>query len=310
LGHQEYLSRARARTELTTSQQPAQIGGPRAGILRRLAREPLLQFLVLGCALFAASQGIAHWRDSRQSRIVIDPQLVTWQRNLYHAQFGTWPDSEALEALIQRHIRDEALYREAVRLGLGADDEVIRQRLIQKMEFVLTDAAQPPEPDDATLQRFLERHAEQYAVPGKVSFQLLYFADQPDMDAGRARAVAALRRLQAGAGNVHGDAFALGEDWPGVDTDELLRRFGESEMATAPLHAPLAQWSGPYRSGYGWHLLRVTARAASAAPSLAAVRERVRTDWLADFRDRDRDARIAQLVAGHQVVRADHGTAR
>ena len=304
MGHENTFRAPQCAPELEASPPPAQVIGSRPGALRRLAREPLLQFLLLGCALFLASQGIAHWRDLRQRRIVIDAQLVSWQRNLYHAQFGTWPDSETLESLLQSHIRDEALYREAVRLGLGADDEVIRQRLIQKMEFVLTDAAQPPEPDDATLQRFLAAHAQQYAVPGRVSFELLYFADQPDQEAARGRAVAALRRLQSGARKVRGDAFALGADWS-ADADELLRRFGDSEMATAPLYAPPGQWAGPFRSGYGWHLLRVTTRAAARMPLLAAVRERVRTDWLADFREHDREARIAALVRAHQVVRLD-----
>jgi parvulin-like peptidyl-prolyl isomerase len=81
-------------------------------------------------------------------------------------------------------------------------------------------------------------------------------------------------------------------------------------MTKAPLHAPLGKWAGPYRSGYGWHLIRVSARAAGELPSLASVRDRVRTDWLADFRERDRDARIARLVAAHQIVRLDKQAGR
>jgi len=271
-------------------------------------REPLLQFLAFGLLLFACAHVISQWRDTRAHRIVIDTQLLDWQRNLYHAQFGSWPDSEALESLIQSHIRDEALYREAVRLGLGADDEIIRQRLIQKMEFVLTDASEPPEPDDATLHEFLTQHAGQYAVPGRVDFQLRYFADQPDQQAAQSRATGALPKLQKGL-RVPSDAFALGDDWSHIDADELVRRFGDSEMATAPLTAPLGAWSGPYRSGYGWHLVRVTRRAPAATPEFGALREQLRNDWLADFRQRDLQTRIARLVSDHQVVRLDHRAA-
>jgi hypothetical protein len=278
---------------------------PGSSRLQRVLREPLLQFLLLGLALFGASAAISNWRAAHEQRIVIDAPLVTWQRNLYHAQFGTWPDNETLEALLQNHVRDEVLYREAVRLGLGADDEVIRQRLIQKMEFVLSDAVQPPEPDDATLQSFLAQHARQYADPGRVSFQLLYFADQPDAAAAKVRAEEALRQLAAGAKTVRSDPFALGESWSQQSADELKRSFGDSPMAAEPLHAPLHQWVGPLRSGYGWHLIRVTARGASTLPNLASLRERLRTDWQADFRERDRDARIAALIARHQVVRLD-----
>jgi peptidyl-prolyl cis-trans isomerase C len=292
---------------MTSTSPPADSSPP--GLLRRAAREPLLQFLLLGALLFLVSAGISHWRASAQHRIVIDPQLVDWQRNLYHAQFGTWPDSEALEALIQGYIREEALYREAVRLGLGADDAVIRQRLAQKMEFVLTDATTPPEPDDAALQRFLEEHAGQYADSGRASFQLLYFADTPDMAGGRERARQALQQLAAGDTSVHGDAFALSENWSATSADELRRRFGESEMAEAPLQAPLDQWSGPFRSGYGWHLIRVTARTAAVTPALDSIRDQVRSDWLADFRQRDLDARIASLIDQHRIVRMDQQAA-
>jgi NAD(P) transhydrogenase subunit alpha len=103
-----------------TSTEPQEVIGPQPGLVRRLLGEPLLQFLLLGGALFLISTGLSHWRASAEHRIVIDAPLVTWQRNLYHAQFGTWPNSEALEALVQSYIRDEALYREAMRLGLGA----------------------------------------------------------------------------------------------------------------------------------------------------------------------------------------------
>jgi hypothetical protein len=280
------------------------------GLVRRLAGEPLLQFLLLGALLFLVSAGISHWRSAAADHIVIDPALVQWQRNLYRAQFGAWPDSEALEALIQRHIRDEALYREAVRLGLGADDEVIRQRLAQKMEFVLTDATLPPEPDEAMLQQFLDEHAELYSDSGRASFQLLYFADTPDMAGGRARASQALQSLAADATDVQGDAFALDEHWSAASTNDLLRRFGESEMAAAPFGAPQDERYGPYRTGYGWHQLRVTSRAGAGAPDRAAVRELVRADWLEDFRQRELEARITELIGKHRIVRQDGEAAR
>ena len=283
---------------------------PGSSRLQRVLREPLLQFLVLGLLLFAFAHVASQWRAAHERRIVIDAPLVAWQRNLYHAQFGTWPDAETLVALLKNHVRDEVLYREAVRLGLGADDEVIRQRLIQKMEFVLSDAVQPPEPDDATLQTFLAQHAEKYADPGRVSFDLLYFADQPDAATARLRAEAVLRQVAAGAKHVRSDPFALGESWSEQSAAELKRSFGDSPMANEPLHASLDTWAGPFRSGYGWHLIRVTARGESVMPSLASVREQLRSDWQADFRERDRDARIAALIAQHQVVRLDQQAAQ
>ncbi len=49
-----------------------------------------------------------------------------------------------LERLIDSWIRDEALYREAQRLGLAEGDEIVRRRLVDKMEFLLRDARRRP----------------------------------------------------------------------------------------------------------------------------------------------------------------------
>ena len=269
------------------------------GRWRRWAREPLLQFLLLGLLLFAISHALGARRESAGRRIVIDSALVNYQRNLYHAQYGAWPDHVALDALLRGHVRDEALYREARRLGLDSGDEVIRQRLVQKMETVLTDAAPLHDPDDATLERFLQLHAPQYRQPGRVSFDLLFFADGADT-----RARDALRRLQSGR-RAAGDDFALGGHFDRIDADELARRFGDSSMATAPLEAPLQQWTGPFRSSFGWHLIRVNAREAPRAPAFTTLRERLLVDWRAEMRERDRQQRIDALVAQHEVLRLD-----
>jgi len=279
-------------------------GGPnRPG---RVLREPLVQFLLMGAALFIAAQAISAWRSGSDRRILVDEALVQYQRNLYHAQYGAWPDSATIESLIRSHVRDEALYREARRLGLDQGDAVIRQRLIQKMEVVLTDAAPPPDPDDATLQGFLDENAARYRAPDRVSFDLLYFTDDPaDPKRGEQRARDALRTLAAQGTRVSGDDFALGNRFDSADADELARRFGDSPMARAPFDAPMKAWTGPVRSGFGWHLLRVSDRSASQPATLAALRERLRADWLADFRDKDRQRRIDALVARHEVIRQD-----
>ena len=44
--------------------------------------------------------------------------------------------------------------------------------------------------------------------------------------------------------------------------------------------SPLAEWSGPVRSGFGLHLVRVTERQEAALPEFETVRENVLRDWL------------------------------
>ena len=42
-----------------------------------------------------------------------------------------------LSALIEGCVQEEALHRESLSLGLDVNDYVIRQRLVQKMEYAL-----------------------------------------------------------------------------------------------------------------------------------------------------------------------------
>ena len=63
-----------------------------------------------------------------------------------------------------------------------------------------------------------------------------------------------------------------------------MRLFGESDMSQRLFEAPIGQWSGPLRSGYGWHLVYITNRRPPQQPSLEEVRERVLADYLTERR--------------------------
>src|SRR5690606_34234798 len=97
-----------------------------------------------------------------------------------------------------RFVDGELLYREGLALGLDRDDPVVRQRVIQKMEFVGTNLELPQEPDEATLRAFMAEHAERYAGPPRYDVVLVTLPTQPgETDDARARAV--LEQLRAGA---------------------------------------------------------------------------------------------------------------
>jgi parvulin-like peptidyl-prolyl isomerase len=71
--------------------------------------------------------------------------------------------------------------------------------------------------------------------------------------------------------------------------------------------APVGQWSGPYRSGYGWHLVRVDARSPAKRADLGDVRDQVREDYLHVAQARANAQALARLKARYTVVRRDLG---
>ena len=109
-------------------------------MIRKLLREPLVHFLVLGAVVFAIFQFAADRSDVQEGKIVVTPgkieQLVTgfsrtWRRP---------PTRQELDGLVEDYIRDEVLYREALAMGLDKDDTIVRRRMRQKLEFLTGDA--------------------------------------------------------------------------------------------------------------------------------------------------------------------------
>jgi hypothetical protein len=267
-------------------------------VARRIASEPLPQFLAIGLALF----GLAHLHGLRDRRpeIVVDAAQRDYQRNQFRGQFGADPDPARLSELLQTYVRDEVLYREALRLGLDRDDEIIRRRLIQKMEFLLTEGADVTSPTPANLAQYLTQHAAEFSRPPVVDFEHRYFADEAS-HSGRARAQAALPRLQQGA-IVPGDAFPPGDHFTAVDPVEARKLFGDTAFVMALASAKPGSWTGPFQSGYGWHLLRVTDRRDASPASLEEVEPELRSAWLREARENAAAARIAALVRAYHVT--------
>lgn len=280
-------------------------------ILGRLAREPLVHFLLAGVVLFAA--GEAWRRHESLYRIDVTPAHVAQIANAYALQFGTKPDPQTLEALVQRDIQDEMLFRRGEALKLGQDDEIVRRRIAQKMQFLVQDLSPPAEPSEAQLAAYYAAHASRYDVPARASFSHIFFSAQAGGEAAaQARAAAVLRTLPDGLSRApdRGDPFPDLYDFSAFGPQQVARLFGHTPFAAAVFEAPVGRWSGPYRSAYGWHLVHVDARQPPGRQPFAEVREAVRTDYLQDAQGAANQAALAKLARRFTVVRDDKATGR
>jgi len=279
--------------------------------LRRLGSEPLVHFLIAGSVLFAG--GELYRRHTDIYRIEVSPRHVEQLANGYALQFGAKPDAATRDELIRRDVHDEMLYRQGLALKLDRDDEIVRRRVIQKMQFLMQDLNAPAEPTTAQLGAYYQAHAAKYAVPAKVSFSHIYFsADRGGDAAARAKALQVLKALPSTLTRApdRGDPFPDLYDFSSFEPAQVARLFGDTPFAQAVFAAPVGAWSGPYRSGYGWHLIRIADRQAPSQPPLAAVREAVRDDYLADAQGASNALAFDKLAARFQVVRHDGAQGR
>jgi len=250
--------------------------------LRVWPREPLLRFMAIGAFLFLCEHLVQVHRTEASRQIRIDGQLEQRIIQLTRAQSGLTPTSEQLAKLVDDYIDDEVRYREALRLGLDRDDEIVRRRLIQKVTFLQHDLAAPSVPSEAVLRAFYDAHTTRFRAPLTLAFDQLYFSpDRGGWEKARVRALQthtdAANRMNAPEGP--SDSFPLVIPDGELSRTQAMALFGDTAVVDTLFTDPVGSWSAPVRSGYGWHLVRVTHRTESEVPPFEQVRAQVEAAW-------------------------------
>jgi len=264
---------------------------------RRVLREPLLHFLLLGLALFLYYGRVAP-DDDGGKRIVVSQAQVDLLSTQFQATWSRPPTPDELNGLVESYIRDEILYREGRSLGLDQDDAVIKRRVRQKLDVMIEESIAQNSPTDADLQAYLDANPETFRKPSVVSFEQVYFGAEGDVDAKLARA---RTLLQQGADPATlGQPTLLPARQDHVPLDLVARDFGK-EFADALAGLTVGEWSQPVSSGFGMHLVRLNAVQPSQAPALDAVRDVVAREWENARRKRAQAAALAELRKQYEV---------
>jgi peptidyl-prolyl cis-trans isomerase C len=302
------------------------------------AVRPVLRFAVLGALLFGVH---AAWSGRRLegSRVLkLTPGDVAQLRHAALGETGHLPDAVELRRRVDAVLADELLYREALRrglaaedpvvlrrlarnmrflgsaggdaglvrqanaLGMGESDVVVRRRLIERMRLAIEDEARLREPSEADLGAYVAAHRERYSEPARVAFTQV-FVRSVDSNAEQRADDLLIRLCRAGApqpDSKAGDAFLAPARQPLQSEHEIAKLFG-GELAAALMKLPTAQWSGPLRSPYGWHLVWVQEKRAARPIALSRIRSQVRQEWLAERGERAVQRTVAELRRRYRV---------
>jgi hypothetical protein len=265
-------------------------------------REPLLHFALLGAALFALFPLAAGERARAPEEIVVGAGDVARLAEGFARTWQRAPTEDELAGLVRDHVDEEILYREALALGLERDDTIVRRRLRQKLEFLIEAEAPAAEPADEELQRHLLARRAQFEEPPRISLRHVYLSADRRGERAKADAARLLAQLRAGDGSWEeaGDPIALPRSLEDTPAAEIAALFGEA-FAEGVRALPIGSWQGPIASGYGLHLVFVSARSEAVLPVLEAIRDEVRRDWQAERRAEAIAARLAELRARYEV---------
>ena len=256
--------------------------------MKRLLREPLVHFLLIGAALFGlysfTPAGPTAPASSKEIRLSYDElaQLVLQ----FRSQWRREPTVQELDRLVENKIQAEILYREALAMGLDKDDEIVKRRMAQKMQFLAEDVAAAREPTSAELKSWYEKNRASFAQPPRLSFRHLYFS--PDRRGARARddAEKALAKLagQPEDAKIAGslaDPFMFQDYYRDRAPEFLGKEFGP-QFALAVAKLPPGSWQGPVESGFGWHLVFVDTVIPGRAPTFEEIEADVKIAWLGE----------------------------
>ncbi len=259
-------------------------------------KDPLALFLLLGVVIFAVDALVPDPDDERIEVGVLDIARLSDQ---WRAQMGRDPTETELAGLVDAHVREEMLVREALKMGLDVNDVIIRRRLAQKLTFLTEDLALLERATDGELRAFFEADAERYRVPARFTFSHIYFS--PDRrETARADAEAALPDVTEDNWRTIGDPFMLRRTYAHVTVADIRKDFGTAFSQALP-ELDGGAWLGPVESGYGFHLVRIDRRTASRLPDFAEVRERVATDYDSKRRSDANDTYYETLAAQYRV---------
>jgi len=252
-------------------------------MMQKLWREPLFHFLLIGGGLFFLYSFLNPSAEQLENNVIrIEESDVERLIKAYQQNWSTPPDSATLKKLLTEEIKAEVFYREALRMQLDHNDEIIRRRLKQKYEFLVKDLADSQQPSEEALQAFYQENGNLYQEPTKLSFSQIYFSPDkrkvPLEDAQKVLAQISNEKANKVDFKRMGDAFHLQNYFAERDYNDIRQLFGQ-DFAKAIFDKAQTGSATPIRSGYGIHLVNITAIQQKVIKPFSEVKEKVIADW-------------------------------
>lgn len=272
------------------------------GFLKRAAREPLVHFMAIGAALFVVNGLINGPDEGPEGEVVV----VSEGRVMQIAQSfvllaGRAPTRDELQSLVDDFVSEEVGYREAIAMGLDADDTIVRRRMRQKIEFMIEDGAASEAPSEADLQAWLDAHPEKFRMPERRALRQVLLSTDKRGGAAMADAQAALVALKAGGDPASmGDRSMLPAAIPLTTQEGVAALFG-ADFAAAAFAAGEGGWFGPVASPFGQHVAMLVDVEPGRAVPLAEVVDRVHSDWVETRRNAARDDFHARMRERYDI---------
>lgn len=271
--------------------------------MSNLLRQPLVHFCLLGGLFYAAVTWLGPAAGEEDSTIAVNRTVlltfIQQRTQIFEPDYAAAKldemSAEERALLVRDYVEEEALYREAVRLGLDQADYVIRRRMVQKMDYAASSAGEEATLSDAQVEAYYAANNAAYETPNTYSFDQIYVPD-PAQAAQVRDALKTQDPAQLGA------RFAYGRTFTKLTQSETADIFGSGFVeAIMDIAVDVSAWQGPIASIHGVHFVRLRGRLAAGIPPLDAVRKAVQADMRYEAETAARRAALDDIVKSYSV---------
>lgn len=264
----------------------------RVSPLARLLREPLVLFFVAGAFLFGFERAVAALGGRHD--IQVPNSVRTAAQARLQSALGRAPNAAELRAAVEPWIREEALYREGIRLGLDQADPLIRERVIHKTLSTFQGTIAPHAIDDAGLERWFAVHAARYTPPTVYQVDVL----TPHTAASQAELDQLLDELNQPAATASGSRGRL-HRYRDAPESVLAQSYGASFVTT--IRSAPASWWVRTDADQGPVLAKVHGVRTGATRNFLDIRDEVLNDWRRDQQREALEQRLKTLLQRYRI---------
>ncbi|MBC7499953.1 MAG: peptidyl-prolyl cis-trans isomerase [Herminiimonas sp.] len=238
--------------------------------LARVAREPLVHFLIFGALIFAADYALVAVRGN-PSDIVVPKEVYQEASETFVAGMKRQPTPAEMKILIDRWIDNEVLYREGLALGLDKGDPAMRDRVIFKTLSLAQAGLVLPKIDESGLRMWFDSRRDRYNIPARFDFEEAVISGGDSTTEKLQKFAASLNARQAPDGE---GSLRIFKDRP---RPNLVQSYGTNFTAAIEKQVP-GQWTVAV-SNDGPRVVRLVATTPGQAIDFNDVKERVYKEW-------------------------------
>ena len=258
----------------------------------RVLRSSFFWFVITGLLIFAVDAQVNRARND----IIVDDRVLMRISALWRQQVNREPTRVELGNLAENWIDEELLFREAKRLGLDAQDVIVKRRLIQKMRFIAEEAG-VAEPNEATLRDYFEANRQKYELPVRFTFSHIFYRTKPTREQAEQTDAS-----DSNSWRTAGDPTLQRPTYTRQSARRIASEFGTGFADAISQLAASDEWQGPVASEFGWHLVRIESVEERTVPGFRAVESKVLNDYLFEAREKARRSQLDKLRERYEVI--------